>query len=296
MASLTRTVYGPNGQAVETLTGSDGSVTERLLVAQESRFEAQMESNAQPPPVVWGGRGRIRQIGGNGTYRPRGVQANGGFGAGDPVQVNDGLVSATPRAGNNREMEAHIAATEMAIYDLAGSLPGQYGNGDPNNETVQDIKDVLPRYINDTYYDLSSGTLFLWDSANEEWEPLRQLFQGFTGNPNDQSGAAVPVYLDGAIAINAVGAKFTGETTNGTWQGEIEDLHGYIEAVEDKTYPIVFSSSYAFKVALIITSGASVVTPSVEIGQTVPVAGNLDFVITDATGQGMSFTIKKERV
>ncbi|MEO1208611.1 MAG: hypothetical protein AAFX78_03630 [Cyanobacteria bacterium J06638_20] len=209
MASLTRTIYDRNGQAFETLTDSDGSVTERVIAAQESRFEAQMESNAQEPYTLWDGNGRIRQVGGNNAYRPRGVQANGGFGAGDPVQVKDGLVSATPRMGNTGELRNQIKAQAETITTVAKNLPGQYGNGDPNTETTPGTKDVLPRYPNDTYYDKDAGTLFIWDTDSEaetpdpKWVPLFEagLRNGFgppTPSEDDLTG-----YYDGQLYYDA---------------------------------------------------------------------------------------------
>lgn len=221
MASLTRTVYGSDGRGIQTITGSDGSVTQRVLEAQSRRVEAQVASNAQEPLVTWAGDGRIKPVGANNSYRPRGVQANTGLGKGDPVQLNGGLVSATPsNGGNSTELQSQIKAQAETLAKIAKNLPGQIGEGDPNTEATPGTKDVLPRYPDDTYYDESSGTLFVWDSdqesdpADPRWVPRHQLFQGFTGDPNDQSGSAVPVYLDGAIAVS--GNKiYIGSVANG---------------------------------------------------------------------------------
>lgn len=302
MASLSTRTY-IDGQTFETLQGSDGSVTERVLEANLNRYERQLEAASKEPLFQWAGDGKVKQVGGNNPYRPAGLQFNSGLGDGDPVTVSKGLVSATPSAGNTIELQSQIKAQTDNLARVAKSLNGQAGSGDPNAET-EGIKNVLPRYPNDTYYDEASGTLFIWDSdqesdpADPRWVPRYQLFQGFTGNPNDQSGAAVPVYLDGAIAVNAAGTKFTGNATNGTWQGQLDDLPGYIPEVENKTYPLGAASSYDLKILAVTQTGTSTATLATTpaIGSTVAAGGTMGLVVTNADGNDLAFTVQLERV
>ncbi|HMA77878.1 MAG TPA: hypothetical protein VKP88_01935, partial [Candidatus Paceibacterota bacterium] len=97
----------------------------------------------------------------------------------------------------------------------------QYGNGDPNNETVAGILDLTPRNSQDSFYDINSGTLYRWDNDVDsdppapEWVPVDQVYQGFTGDPNDQGGSAIPVYVEGAIAVNDSNTIYTGTVADG---------------------------------------------------------------------------------
>lgn len=225
MASVTtRTAY-TNGEAVETLRGSDGSVTQRVIEAQSRRIEAQLEAAAKSPYTLWDGNGKIKQVGGNAPYRPQQVQANSGLGKGDPVQDNGGLVSATPRAGDTTELQAQIRQQAETLTTVAKALGGQFGEGDPNSADPNNADLLLarPRYPLDTYYDEASGTLFKWNDdsannfANSQWVAFQQLYQGFSGDPGDQGGSAIPVYVDGAIAINDDGDIYTGAVTGDGW-------------------------------------------------------------------------------
>lgn len=210
---------------IQPLSGSDGSVTQQVIEAQSRRIEAQLAANAKEPLVVWDGDGRVKPVGANSGYRPRGVQANSGLGKGDPVQLNGGLVSATPSAGNTAELSATLKGQAEQLAKLAKNLAGQSGAGDPNNETVAGIKDVLPRYPKDTFFDKDSGTLFEWDDdaansyAAPKWVPLYQIFQGAFSAPDsgNADALAATVYVDGAIAINADGQIYLGETTTPGW-------------------------------------------------------------------------------
>ena len=305
MASLTRTVYGPDGRGLQTITGSDGSVTQRVLEAQSRRVEAQVTSNAQEPLVTWDGDGRIKPVGANDSYRPRGVQANTGLGKGDPVQLNGGLVSATPsNGGNSTELQSQIKAQAETLVKIAKNLPGQIGEGDPNTETTPGTKDVLPRYPDDTYYDESSGTLFVWDSdqesdpADPRWVPRHQLFQGFTGDPNNQGGSAIPVYLDGAIAATSSGTIYTGDSATGDWTlasgTEIEDMDLITDA-GDGSYQIITSSSHRYTVEGIDTAGTGTVTLSPTIGQDVQVDGSLTATLSGNDDSRYSFTVHLRR-
>ncbi|MEM6432536.1 MAG: hypothetical protein AAF773_01565 [Cyanobacteria bacterium P01_D01_bin.115] len=209
MASLTRTVHS-GGQSVQTITGSDGSVTQRVLEAQSRRVEAQVASNAQEPLITWNGNGRIKPVGANNSYRPRGVQANGGLGKGDPVQLNGGLVSATPSGGgNSTELQSQIKAQAETLAKTIKALPGQIGEGDPNTETTPGTKDVLPRYPGDFYFQASKGVTYAWDSDQEAQEPDPRWVPLFVaglrnGNsPPTPSGDNLIGYYDGELYYDA---------------------------------------------------------------------------------------------
>lgn len=118
---------------------------------------------------------------------------------------------------NQRPTDADLTVVydqlESVSQILLSRMAVQIGTGDPNNETVAGIKDVIFRYANDTFYSTDTGTLFYWDadaSPAPTWAPIYQIHQSFTGTPT------ATVYKDGAIAINDTGTIYTG-TVSGGW-------------------------------------------------------------------------------
>ena len=98
------------------LPGSSGLSTQRLLQAWENRIAGQIEAAEQTPRAYYAGGGRVEPLGANNPYRPRGIQSNANLAVGDPVQLNDGLVSATPTgSGVDTGLAAKVAQHEEAI-------------------------------------------------------------------------------------------------------------------------------------------------------------------------------------
>lgn len=175
------------------------------------------------------------------------------------------------------------------------------GEGDPND--VANDPPILGFHESDFYFDQESGTLFRWnadlssDPPSPQWEPLQQLLQGFTGDPNDQGGSAIPIYVDGAIAIRDDGTKFHG-SIGGSWLGEIDELRGYIAATEDATIPLGGTNSYPLKINSIAVAGSSAatLTPSPAVGQVVDAGSQISLVVSGADGNEKAFTLVLERV
>ena len=101
---------------VQPLPGSTGLSTQRLLEAWEQRIAGQVEASEQRPRAYYASGGRVEPLGANNPYRPRGIQSNANLAVGDPVQLNDGLVSATPVGANaDTGLAAKVAQHEEAI-------------------------------------------------------------------------------------------------------------------------------------------------------------------------------------
>jgi hypothetical protein len=220
-----------------------------------------------------------------------------------PIQRNPdsqvSTITAPPTEANFSDLITNI---DTLSRNLVGIMGLQVGEGDPNNEASAGILDVQPRYPNDLYWDEASGTLFRFDLDSEAetpapaWVPLFQLLQGFTGNPNDQGGTPIPVYVDGAKAIRDDGTEFTGAITGGTWTGEISDFNGVFGATEDGTYTLITNSTKALKVLAVTTSGAATLTLSPQVGNTISAGGTLTGTVGSADGNPLYFTVRLETV
>ncbi|MBE7384364.1 MAG: hypothetical protein F6J95_023495 [Leptolyngbya sp. SIO1E4] len=133
-----------NGQVFETIRGSDGSVTQRVLDAVNGRIEGQVEAAEKEPLSYFAGGGKVKLLGANSAIAPRGIQANANLGVGDPVQLNGGLVSATPGLGSTQaELEAIISEQQKAIARLRSLLIDEQNGA---IESVQDgVYPIIPR-------------------------------------------------------------------------------------------------------------------------------------------------------
>ena len=145
----------------------------KLALANGGSLRAQLNSNGQP-------LGRV------------------------PIQRNPdsqvSTITTPPTAASLSDLISSIDALSRSLVELMGL---KVGSSDPNNETVTDILDVPPDYPNQLYWEDASGTLWRYDTEapDPKWSPLFQLYQNFTGDPNDQGGNAIPVRIDGAIAV-----------------------------------------------------------------------------------------------
>ncbi|MEM9118519.1 MAG: hypothetical protein AAGD09_11620 [Cyanobacteria bacterium P01_F01_bin.56] len=206
---------------IPNLSGSDGSVTDRAIDAQNSRFENQLEATFKSPITLWDGNNKIRQVGGNSPYRPSQVQANGGLAKGDPVQNNSDIIGSTPATGNIAELQAQLNAIASNLATAAKSLGTQIGAGDPNQVT-SGVLAVKPRHPNDRYIDLDAGLHYYWDVTAEEWKliPIREESDGHI--PEAENG---PVTI---IAGSAVDLKILDLVTLGTGTATLSTAPGNI--------------------------------------------------------------------
>jgi len=157
------------------------------------------------------------QLPSGGTVRAQ-LNSNGAPIGRVPVQRNrDSQISSISAPPTNSDFASLIEQIDILSRTLVEMMAANIEAGDPNNETTPGVLDIPPRYPNDLYYDRDSGTLFRWnadllnDPSNPLWEPLFQLWQGFTGVP------AATVFVDGAIAINSSGELYTGDVSENEW-------------------------------------------------------------------------------
>lgn len=257
--------------------GSRVVVEDRVVDAQSRRLKKTLDASRKELNYVYDQAGRIRPIGGR-AYPAKAIQTNSGMGRGDPVQVNQGLVSATPSSSALEEMAATLAYHGNILETLPQSLGVQWITGDPNEPNSDGFLDFFPRVASDmavdqetgasyywnpnpdsgddprwepvpilaglkagivdpndstdgepgtyegqTYFDFYSGTLFRWDAdadasaPNPSWVPVVQVAQRINGDPNDQGGNSIPIFLDGALAVNTEGQIYVGDISTGAW-------------------------------------------------------------------------------
>ncbi|MEM9116955.1 MAG: hypothetical protein AAGD09_03625 [Cyanobacteria bacterium P01_F01_bin.56] len=241
--------------------------------------------------------GTITRDGGT-SERAQGNTGNRTTRPGTRVSESGGEVIGQSGA-NNGQLLADLRATQQQLIDAINTIPTRIINGNPNAQDPE----LLPQYLDDLVYDQASGTLFYWwadlegDPPNPQWIPLRQLFQSFTGDPNNQSGSAIPIYIDGALAIRNDRTKFVG-IIGGLWQGETEEIRGYIPATENGTIELGGTNSYALKVVAVRKSGSSAATftTSPGIDSTVAAGSQLTLTTANADGSAAGFTVELERV
>jgi hypothetical protein len=267
---------------------------------QKAIFQSLTIRGRREPRATYDAAGRIIRSGGT-AQRTRGRFSNAAQRAGRRVSVTDGNVQGQARNDNGR-VAADLQILTERVDKAVTTIPMQVGTGDPNNETTPGTLDVLPRYDADVFYDTDSGTFWRWfsdsesDPAEPEWVVVNQLLQGFTGDPNDQGGSPIPVYVDGAKAIRDDGTEFTGAITGDTWTGEISDFNGVFGATEDGTYTLITNSTKALKVLAVTTSGAATLTLSPTVGNTISAGGTLTGTVGSADGNPLYFTVRLETV
>ena len=169
------------------LPGSSGLSTQRLLRAWEDRITKQIEDSGKRPRAYYAGGGKVEELGANNSYRPRGIQSNANLAVGDPIQLNDGLVSATPTSGGaSLELQGDIESLDESLLSVATSIGPQFGKGSPNEQVDDEGQPffIRPRRPFDVYHDLYTTRLWRWNTDAEEdakWEILRDVVSELNG-------------------------------------------------------------------------------------------------------------------
>lgn len=199
--------------------------------------DTEREARVEPPTGrateydVTTGDWKIRLPSG-GTVRAQ-LNSNGQPTGRVPVQRNrDSQVSTITTPPTEANFSGLIERIDVLARNLVALMAPTIASGDPNsaNPDNPDALFASPSFPGQYHWDAASGTLFRWNPDNlatipdSRWDPLIQLRQGFSGDPNDQSGSAVPIYIDGAIAVNFNGQVWVGETVNNTWQRQSDVL------------------------------------------------------------------------
>lgn len=229
--------------------------------------------------------GTITRSGGT-PERPRnGRLANSAQRAGTRVSESGGAIVGQSRSDPGR-LSTDLTALQDRVTQLAKAIPTRLITGDPNAQTPE----LLPNYLDDLVYATDSGTWYRWNidaTPAAEWQPLQQLYQGFAGVP------AADVRIDGAAAINDTGVVYTGTIADG-WAGATEDIDVVIDAGND-TYPIITSSSIAYTVRSITSSGTGTGTLSPTIDADIAIGGSLNLTLSGNDDSRWSATIRLQR-
>lgn len=218
-------IFDPQGEALQQVLMQAQAAKQRRKIAEANR-----EKQAREAPVTVTKESYDAVIGewlmrtpDGGTLRTR-LNTNGA-----PIgrMALNRVATAQTSEVNNKPSETDMAwlLTEMEVLSqqMINLMGPQLAEGDPNAEDTPGVPNAIARYRNDTYYDLTSGTFFRFDldesgaPPDPKWVPQFQLFQGFTGDPNDQGGTPISIYIEGAIAVNDEGLLWVGETTTPQW-------------------------------------------------------------------------------
>jgi hypothetical protein len=276
------------------MTARQDQLKQMVTVRQAEVNQARVRKAQTRPAATYNADGTVTRSGGT-AERPRGRLANSGQPSGSRVATAEGQVLGQARADNS-DIASQVRILQQDLATAVSTIPMQVGTGDPNAASV------LARYDADTFYDTDSGTFWRWFSDSEsdpalpEWVVINQLLQGFTGDPNDQGGSPIPVYVDGAKAIRDDGTEFTGAVSGDTWTGEISDFNGVFGATEDGTYTLITNSTKALKVLAVTTSGAATLTLNPTVGNTISAGGTLTGTVGSADGNPLYFTVRLETV